>query len=260
MPCLRRIQLVDSLPLTAHGKTDRARLAELWLELGRAAGETPAEGRAVSKTEELLAALSADALERADVGREEPFLDLGGDSSIPPRSPRASTTSSASTWSFVAGNPTVASMAASMDGARGAKGEERVAQARQPSRMFVQPDAVLAAGARVDSPTRSIMVRLEASAARFDLDALRRSLELLIDRHEILRTWSTGSRTNIAAHVGETARVVDDLADDPRREARISELIELERLRPALGEGPLHRWRFIRLGQPRHRLLRPAIT
>ena len=258
--------LVDSLPLTAHGKTDRTRLAELWLELGRAAGATPAAGRAVGETEELLAALWADALERADVGREEPFLDLGGDSLD------AATIAAGVEDLFgvhlelrlFTGNPTVASMAASIDRARGAAGEERVELERA-----ARPGILSSSQMRFwrqervsGSPTRwNVVVPFELRGP-LDLDALRRSLELLIDRHEILRTSYREQDGHIAAHVGETAQVelvVDDLADDPRREARISELIELERLRPyTLGEGPLHRWRLIRLGEQEHRLLRSS--
>jgi amino acid adenylation domain-containing protein len=92
---------VEQLPLTAHGKLDRPKLADLvrvpaeCSQQGdadcapaseRGAGGAPAgAGRRLGELpsgelEELIAALFSRVLDRAEVGREEDFFDLGGDS------------------------------------------------------------------------------------------------------------------------------------------------------------------------------------
>ncbi|MYR34809.1 amino acid adenylation domain-containing protein [Nocardiopsis alba] len=72
--------LLDSLPLTANGKVDRAALVRSLPdeERGTETAKVTAEPR--DDLERALSALWADLLERTTVGREDDFFDLGGDS------------------------------------------------------------------------------------------------------------------------------------------------------------------------------------
>ncbi|MEO3801071.1 amino acid adenylation domain-containing protein [Nonomuraea sp. B1E8] len=72
------VQVVDELPLTDNGKIDRARLRSL---LPRTAGEsTPAGEEPRDDLERRLAALWAELLGLQQVGRDQDFFALGGDS------------------------------------------------------------------------------------------------------------------------------------------------------------------------------------
>ncbi|GGL11843.1 non-ribosomal peptide synthetase [Sphaerisporangium melleum] len=72
------MQVVDELPLTGNGKIDRAALRAL---LPRAAGEAAPSGEAPrDDLERRLAALWAELLGLPEVGRDQDFFALGGDS------------------------------------------------------------------------------------------------------------------------------------------------------------------------------------
>ncbi|MCH6163960.1 non-ribosomal peptide synthetase [Streptomyces marispadix] len=68
---------VDRLPLTANGKLDRSALPE---PVARSKPPTPAGQRTMSTLERRLATLYGELLGVADVGPEDGFFDLGGDS------------------------------------------------------------------------------------------------------------------------------------------------------------------------------------
>ena len=70
-----RIVSLDALPLTPHGKLDRARLAELAAPATAAVATTP-EG----PLEARLLAIFQKLLEHREIGIEDDFFDLGGDS------------------------------------------------------------------------------------------------------------------------------------------------------------------------------------
>jgi amino acid adenylation domain-containing protein len=67
---------LEALPVDPTGKVDRRRLAEIGPPSGRIDRVDPP----INETEELLCEIWAMALERAEVGRNDDFLDLGGDS------------------------------------------------------------------------------------------------------------------------------------------------------------------------------------
>lgn len=66
--------VVDEIPITAHGKIDRAALPQPDID-SRAAYRRPAEG-----TEDRIAQLFAELLERDGIGADDSFFDLGGHS------------------------------------------------------------------------------------------------------------------------------------------------------------------------------------
>ncbi|MDJ0838635.1 MAG: amino acid adenylation domain-containing protein [Acidobacteriota bacterium] len=71
------IQVLPALPLSPSGKIDRRRLTALAAESGRveSSGREPR-----NETEAVLAGIWCDILEREDVGIDDNFFDLGGDS------------------------------------------------------------------------------------------------------------------------------------------------------------------------------------
>ncbi|MEU2793846.1 amino acid adenylation domain-containing protein [Streptomyces sp. NPDC007100] len=70
------VMLLEALPLTANGKLDRAALPAPDFA-GRASGRAPETG-----TEKLLCALFAEALDLGNVGADDNFFDLGGNSTL----------------------------------------------------------------------------------------------------------------------------------------------------------------------------------
>ncbi|GIG40585.1 non-ribosomal peptide synthetase [Cellulomonas phragmiteti] len=72
-------QVLDRLPLTSNGKVDRRGLLER-LPSGAAAVVESVSAAPADDLERSLAALWAELLERAHVGRDDDFFDLGGDS------------------------------------------------------------------------------------------------------------------------------------------------------------------------------------
>ncbi|MFI9723614.1 amino acid adenylation domain-containing protein [Streptomyces sp. NPDC052396] len=66
--------VLDAFPLTANGKTDRARLPD------PPAAARPAPEQALTPTERLLAEVWAEVLETPDIGPEDDFFEIGGDS------------------------------------------------------------------------------------------------------------------------------------------------------------------------------------
>ncbi|MFI9324523.1 amino acid adenylation domain-containing protein [Kitasatospora aureofaciens] len=71
-----RIQVLDALPLSANGKVDRTAVAALL-----AAADTDDHGRApCGELEEAVAAIWAELLDLPGIGRDQSFVELGGDS------------------------------------------------------------------------------------------------------------------------------------------------------------------------------------
>ncbi|MFF5481858.1 amino acid adenylation domain-containing protein [Streptomyces sp. NPDC012935] len=73
------LQIVDRLPLTGNGKTDRARL-ERWTEVAAQERASVGAEAPTGVLEEALAALWSEILPVTAVGRHDSFFELGGDS------------------------------------------------------------------------------------------------------------------------------------------------------------------------------------
>jgi non-ribosomal peptide synthetase component F/acyl carrier protein len=259
---------LDALPVTPHGKVDRERLTALAEDDG-----ARAETGALTQTEELLRDLWTDALEREDVGLDEGFLDLGGDSLD------AAAIAAGIRDVFgvdlelgdFAENPSLATLAQAV--------ESRRQTHQEPGRVALQPvprrgDPPLPGPGSLSFAQLRFLRRAERwhSASLWnvvvpfrirgplDVEAFRSSVESLVRRHEILRTGYVerdGRRLAIVRPPEPVEIPVDDLRQNPDRERVAQEIAERERLEPFdLEHGPLLRLRLLRLGEEDYRLLR----
>ncbi len=249
---------VGSLPLTPHGKVDRARLAE---------PESPVPvtapvPRALTETEELVLGLWRYAFERDDIDLDDGFLDLGGDSLT------AAVLAAEVHQTFgvelelgvFAGEVTVASMAELLAGEAVGAGDDEATPLRPRS----APPASLAQRwmwlVAQRNPEQLTMVSAHRLRGVLDVDALRRSLAQIVRRHEILRTTfaEADGRLVQLVHPAPLEDVaVDDLRSDPDAERRAAAILSAETRRPFdLRHGPLLRLRLLRLADDDHQLLR----
>lgn len=251
---------VESFPLTPHGKIDRRRLAEV------APAPPPARsvGLVASETEELVAGMWCEAFERDEIGPDEAFLELGGDSLL------AAQVAAGIHDLFgidigldaFASDPTVATLTALVDERR--RTSDRAAAV--PLRKLVRTGPLSSAQARMwsagagGSDARWQVVVPFRVDGELDVDVLRASVQCLVARHEILRTTFTDCEDRPLAVVRPSMAVelaAEDLrgAVDPL--SRAEEILASEALRPFdLERGPLLRLRLLRVGDAEHRLLR----
>jgi amino acid adenylation domain-containing protein len=250
---------MDALPLNAHGKVDREALSRMEPEPASSSnGASP-----VSETEELLAVIWAEALERESVTPNEDFFTLRGDSLI------AAEIAAAVQGRFgveieldaFADNPTVSAMAELIDRRRiGEDGAGPVTLARvsrdapipcSPIQNRTWRQSQTEEGSRAHNMASGVRIR-----GALDVEVLRRCINALVARHEALRT-------NFAERDGEPVQIVNppgrvevplvqvtrpEEADELARE-EASKRFDLER-------GPLVRFLLARLGEGEHRLLR----
>ncbi len=252
---------VDALPLTPHGKVDRARLGELTPV--PAPAEPPPGPRAASETEELLAEIWREAFEHDDIRLDDPFLELGGDSLtaalIAARVREAfGVTLGLSTF---ASEITIASLAQLIGSGSlvesGDDGLPPLRPRRPPPASIVQRAMLRATGT---DPGGLILANAYRITGPLDVDALRRGIERVIARHEVLRTAFGAVGDVPVQRVAAPAGIelpVYDLRGDPDPAARAAELLALEARRTFdLGRGPLLRFCLARTGADEHHLLR----
>jgi non-ribosomal peptide synthetase component F/acyl carrier protein len=250
---------VDALPLNAHGKVDRESLAHI--EPAPAASSNGAAP--VSETEELLAGIWADALERESVSPDDDFFALEGDSLT------AAEIAAAVQLRFgveieldaFAENPSVSAMAELIDRRRtGEDGAGPMTLARV-SRGAPIPCSLIQERTWRQSQTEEGSTGYNvASAVRIagplDVEALRRCINGLVARHESLRTTFT-ERNREPVQIVNPPGPVEVPLIEVGRPAHADELLLREASAPFdLERGPLVRFLLIRLGDREHRLLR----
>jgi amino acid adenylation domain-containing protein len=253
--------VLDAIPLTAHGKVDRAALPAP----GPAAGGAAAAAPPRTPIEQLVAGIWAEVLELSRVGAEESFFDLGGHS--------LATARVASRVREVCGVdlplrrlfelPTVRLLAAEIERSR-----EPAAGVGIPALRPVPRDGRIPLSFSQQrvwffdrwEPGSAVFnlataVRL---AGRLDVAALAASLDEIVRRHETLRSRFLdvdGEPVQVVAPFAPRSLPVIDLSALPAaaRSAERERRIEEEARQPFdLQRGPLLRATLLRLAETEH--------
>jgi len=248
---------LDALPLTPSGKVDRRALPEPEAEVGTVvSARTP--------TEEVLAGIWAEVLEVERVGVEESFFDLGGHSLL-------ATQVVARVWQVFGVEvplrtlfqaPTVAALAGRVESLRGAGTAaapplDRVPRTEEMPLSFAQQRLWLVDRLEPGSAAYNMAGALRLRGP-LDRDALRASLDALVERHEALRTTfpeRDGEPVQAIHPAAPVALEETDLGSLPEteREAEAERLASEEAQRPFdLARGPLLRAALLRLGEEDH--------
>jgi acyl-CoA synthetase (AMP-forming)/AMP-acid ligase II len=262
----RQVLIVAQLPKGSTGKVQRIGLAE---KLGLAGGSAASRIFAAPRTplETILAGIWADVLRLGQVGIHDDFFALGGDSLLAAHV----LTSIHDAMHLEVGvvslfdAPTVAEMAEYLETlikagragqpeiARVSRGESLPASPAQ-ERLWTLQQAV------PDLPFFNILYALRVTSP-LDAALLERSLNELVQRHEMLRTTigiAGGRKIQVIAPQLTVPLAVDDLHKLPtaKREAAAHRIIQAELLHSFdLARGPLIRARVIRLAEDEHLLL-----
>ncbi len=250
---------LDGFPLNAHGKVDREALATLELQAPPAEPGEPAIG----ETEELVAEIWGRAFEVDSVGRVESFFELGGDSltaAVVAAGIHSRLGVEIELAAF-ADSPTVAAMAELVDrlrsGADGLARPEltRIARDEPLPCSFIQERTWRHSRTPEESASYTMTSGLHIDGP-LDVAALRRSIDRIVARHEVLRTTFSERDGEPVAIVHPPAPLELPLIEvDSEEEARglfrerSRMVFDLERL-------PLVRFLLLRLADDRHWLLR----
>jgi amino acid adenylation domain-containing protein len=254
--------ILDALPLTPHGKIDRDRLPEI----EEVTSPSPTAEPAMGEMEELLGGIWAEVFEREDVGRHEQFFELGGDSlaaAVIAARIHATLGVELELGAFTE-HPTVARLALVVEDLRAEGGASRP-PLRMASRAEPLPLSYMQERTWRHSQTEEEARRWTVATAfriegPLDVAALRRSLDHVAGRHEILRTTfeQRDARLVQVVHPPEPAdmRVVD-FSSVPDPEAQAQELLTREGSQPFdMARLPLLRFVLIRIAEDYHQLVR----
>jgi amino acid adenylation domain-containing protein len=252
------IAFLDELPLTAHGKVDRRRLDELPAPASPPLGERAA----ASATERELSSIWAAALELDRVGRDADFFDLAGDSLA------AAEIGAAVLERFgvevdlraFSSHPSVARMAGLIDGRRNLA-DRRPAPLGKVSRdgpllctfaqerIWRQADTI--------AYTSLSLTQLDADV---DLESLEAAIRHVAAQHEPFRTTFAvrdGRPIQVIHPAGSIDVSVTGPDPEDARGAGLRAVLEEEMAEPFdLERGPLSRFRFVRMNDGRHHLIR----
>jgi amino acid adenylation domain-containing protein len=263
-----RILFLDSLPYSKSNKIDREALRQYALA-ARDRSKADAPG---TKTEVLLAEIWAGALECTDIGRDEDFFSLGGDSligAIVLAEVHAALGIELSLCA-IADHPTVSSLAAFVDA--GQSGAAKTPPIISVPRAAFMPMSLLQETVwsyRHICHDRATLthVRNYRILGPLYIEILRTCLSFLAERHEILRT-TFGTSKGFPAQIIHECASPDlsfiDLIDLPDAEAQADLLFRRESSREVdLATLPIRRHVLVRVANDNHRLLRishPMIT
>jgi amino acid adenylation domain-containing protein len=254
---------LDAFPLTPHGKIDRQKLVQFTPASPEPAACNPPE----TDTEELVAALWSDALQRDAIGKDDDFFELGGESLsavVVAARIHASLDVEVALSAFVE-NSTVAKLAQFIDRRRTeARDLSRPPLVRVPRE---QPLPLSFAQERCwrysQTPEGSagwVVSRNLRVKGELDLNALRQSVNHIIRRHEILRTtfeMRNGRPMQIIHPAMPLYVPFIDLANCPDALERADALLKKEIRRPFnLALGPLLRLHLVRIARNDYRLVR----
>ncbi|HEU4881110.1 MAG TPA: amino acid adenylation domain-containing protein, partial [Longimicrobium sp.] len=251
---------MEALPLTPNGKLDRKALpAPEGGAYARSGYDPP-----VGETEQALADVWAEVLGVARVGRWDNFFDLGGHSllAVQVGSRVRQALGAEIPLREVFASPVLADLARAVEGATRAtlpaietadRGGRLPLSFAQQRLWFLEQLGNL--GSTYHIPNR---IRLRGP---LDREALVRTLDRIVARHEVLRTRiavvnGEPEQRITPAEESRFALVEHDLGDHPDPDAALAPLLSEEAHAPFdLANGPLVRGRLVRLGADDHVLL-----
>jgi amino acid adenylation domain-containing protein len=250
-----RIVLLDSLPYNRGNKIDREALCQAFPARDDVRGEEPR-----TETEVLLANIWAETLELTDIGRDDDFFDLGGDSlkgAIVAAQAHDALGVDLSLGE-IADHPTVSALAAFIDGRRraGAAGMPAIAAAPRAASMPLsfQQEAMWqdCRGAQCTDVHSSRVI------GPLDIDIYQECLRTLVERHEILRTTFglvDGRPAQIIHPSGALGFSFMDLSDADDPEAQADTIFREAAARPIdLVALPIVRHVLVKIANNSHRL------
>ncbi|SFF36086.1 amino acid adenylation domain-containing protein [Nannocystis exedens] len=253
-----------ALPLTPHGKVDHAALAA---HAGAPLTGDDPSARPGTPSEQLLAAIWSDILDVDGVGLHDDFFALGGHSLLATRvvSRIRSELAADLPLRAVFEAPTLAALARRVDAARGHAASAIALPLTPvddpaPPLSLAQESMFAACEVLPSGPWFNVQVGMRV-VGPLDVHALARGVEVLVDRHEALRTTFArqGGRPvqRVAAPAPGLAHLLD-LSESPpdRRAADVTRAALFDARRPFdLAEGPLVRVTVVRLAAEEHVVL-----
>ncbi|HEX7241526.1 MAG TPA: amino acid adenylation domain-containing protein, partial [Longimicrobiaceae bacterium] len=246
------VVVLGALPLTRNGKTDRRALPDPRRE-GEAEHVAPR-----TATEEVLCGIWEEVLGLERVGTGDHFFEVGGHSLLATRvvSRIRETLGTEVPLRALFEAPTVAELAVRIEALRSAGAAvappvERVPREGPLPLSFAQQRLWLVDRMEPGSPAYNMPSALRLRGA-LDVEALRRSVETLVERHEALRTTfaeQDGQPVQVIHTYAPAALEVVEVAGEEEAER----LAEEEALRPFdLAHGPLLRALLLRLDAEDH--------
>ena len=250
--------LLENLPLTSSGKIDREKLREIYRSLRRSKSMTP-----MTATEVLIAKIWAGALDVPEIGRDDDFFKLGGDSLI-------ATVVSARLYTLLkieidlaafANYPTLAAFARFVDD--GAKQPAADLPAITPASRAVPPPLSSFQEhwwqTETEGACQTMACPYRISGA-LDVEVLRDCMRYLARRHEVLRTsfeLVDGVPIQVIHPSAEVQLPYIDLSARPDAETQAQLLFKEEAARGFdLFVPPLVCHRLIRVAENEYLLLR----
>ncbi|RYZ35011.1 MAG: amino acid adenylation domain-containing protein, partial [Myxococcaceae bacterium] len=252
--------VLEALPLNANGKVDRKALPKP--EAG--AERTRVYVAPRTETEEVLANLWAQVLGVKQVGIEDSFFELGGHSLLATQAVSRIRTAFNVELPLRAlfEAPTVAELAQKVESGRRATITTLVKQARtgQEPLSFAQQRLWFLDQLQPGSAFYNLPAAVRLSGP-LDVEALRRTFDELVRRHESLRTSfpvRDGQPMQVVVPAAHSILESEDLAALPvaEREADAQRRAQWESQRPFdLAQGPLFRAKLLRLSATEHVLV-----
>jgi amino acid adenylation domain-containing protein/non-ribosomal peptide synthase protein (TIGR01720 family) len=255
--------LLEALPLTANGKVDRAALPS-----PEAAGSLRAASFTAPRTaaEQELARIWSEVLRVERVGVHDDFFALGGHSLLAMQliSRVRSTFGVELPLRELFESPTVAKLAEAIE--RHDRGAGEAAPIRPAPRdgelplSFAQQRLWFLDQLVPDNPFYNLASAVRLSGP-LDVDALQRTLNEVVRRHEVLRTTFTAVEGRAAQSILPSLQVLLPVADlggltSEARERELNRLATADAQRPFdLKRGPLLRASLIKLGDAHHVVL-----
>jgi amino acid adenylation domain-containing protein len=252
--------VLPALPLGATGKLDRSALP-------RSESTTPTgvPDRPRTPTEELVAAVWAEVLDRSTVGRAEDFFDVGGHSLAATRIAARLSAATGAQLSIRAAfsHPSVAAMARHLDELLGADTRRvpipvRAAEVSELPLTYAQERLWFLHQLDPADPQFSVPIARRMQG-RLDTAALADALATVVARHAPLRTCFLdlgGRPVQVVRPAAEPHWRQHNLSAEDNAEARAVELVAELAAEPFdLGQAPLLRAHLIRLADDDHVLL-----